>query len=109
MSRNSKLKVVETGGFIHTEKELFAWLYRRVIKSEPQIVVTPGLIELGEVIRDEVAEVGFLARYDFECWDITFECILKGVSEPGKARCGEKLIYWLSTVYGLVAASDPDY
>jgi len=91
---------------ITTNKALFNWLYKQVVASEPQITVTPGLLHLGEVIRSEVADVGYLARYDTECWVATFDDILRGVSKPGEARCGEKLIPWLARVYAEVAAEE---
>src|SRR5215203_4399231 len=91
---------------ITTNKALFNWLYKQIVASKPQITVTPGLLSLGEVIRSEVADVGYLARYDTECWDETFDDILRRVSKPGEARCGEKLIVWLARVYAEVAAEE---
>jgi hypothetical protein len=51
----------------------------------------------------------YLARYDYECWDATFEDILKLVSKPGTVRCGQNLIFWLGYVYAEVAASERNY
>src|SRR3712207_1387077 len=53
---------------IDTQDGLFCWLFDRILASEPQIEVTPGLVRLGRVIRDEVLDVGCLARYDSDCW-----------------------------------------
>jgi hypothetical protein len=93
---------------IRTEKDLFNWLYAQVIDSRPRITVSPGLLHIGEVIRSEIAEMGYLARYDYDCWLATFEDILSKVAEPGEARCGKLLIAWLAEVYAQVAAGDLD-
>jgi hypothetical protein len=88
---------------IQTEKKLFNWLYKHVLDSEPQIVVTPGLVHIGS----EIAEMGYLARYDYDCWVDTFDDIFSKVAEPGEARCGRLLIAWLAEVYAQVAGGDP--
>src|SRR5215203_4510353 len=91
---------------IKTEEALFNWLYERLLESKPQIIVTPGVLQLGEVIRSEIDDVGYLARYDTECWVATFVDVLWKVSKPGEALCSKKLILWLAQVYAEVAAEE---
>ena len=91
---------------IGTQDDLIIWLYDRILASESQIKVTPGLVRLGHVIRDEVLDVGYLARYDCDCWHGTFDSILRLVAKPGVTRCGARLISFLAAAYSEVAASD---
>jgi hypothetical protein len=41
-------------------------------------------VHIGEVIRSEIAEMGYLARYDYDCWLATFDDILSKVAERAK-------------------------
>jgi hypothetical protein len=92
---------------IADDTKLLAWLFEEMKKAKPRVQVTPALIEHANSISDEIADVGFLARYDYECWEATFGDLL-AVGKPGVARCGQPLLTWLAGVYAEVAAGDPE-
>ena len=93
---------------INTEEALFDWLFKRLLEAEPIIDATPGLLNVAKAIHFEVQDVGYLARYDRDCWRATFDDILRYVSKPGKARCSAKVIDWLAEVYANTATADPE-
>jgi hypothetical protein len=83
---------------IKTEEALFNWLFAHLLKAQPIIEVTPGLVRSAECIRSAIEDFGYLARYGQDRWHATFDCLLRDVSRPGRARRSVMIIEWLSKI-----------
>src|SRR4051794_17000983 len=85
---------------IRTHEDLLYWLFDQLARSEPQIQVTRRVNLHANAVCREVASFGYLVRSD--CWAQTFDQLLR--AEPVAARCGEKVVKWVSALYALAAS-----
>ena len=82
---------------IRYHDDLFALLFERLLKSEPQVEVSAKLVAIGREVASEFADVGYFVRYDETCWQETFEDILDGLAKPQEqVRCGQRLLPFLA-------------